>query len=61
MNKKDIDREFKAFIAVRGVGKQLELSKQQVWNYRNQETSLGTKLEVLFKLGRIRFKDGWDD
>lgn len=60
MKESDIDKEFKTAMAVRGVGKLLDLTKQQVYNYRNRELSLGTKLEVLFKLGRLRFKDGWD-
>jgi hypothetical protein len=61
MDKDAIDNSYTQIINTRGIGKQLELTRQKIWNYRNTQVSLGTKLEVLFKMDRLRFKDGWDD
>jgi hypothetical protein len=60
MTEEQIIDRFNEIMSERGVGRKLGISKEVVYGYRNRPTSLGTKLDVLFKMDQLRFKDGWD-
>ena len=61
MDINEIDQAFKAVVAQRGIGKHLGKTKQDVYKLRNRDVTLGTKLEVLYVMDKLRFKDGWDE
>ena len=58
MEEQEIREAFKEAINKRGVGKAAGLSKFQVYNHRHNrpEPSLGTMLEILWRLDKIEFK-----
>jgi hypothetical protein len=60
MDIEHIDKLFAKQINKRGIGRELNESDANVWKLRNREVTLGRKLEVLYTLDFIRFKDGWD-
>lgn len=55
MSEEDIRKEFNEAIHTRGLGLKMGLTKDQVYDYKHREQSVGTMLEFLWKLGKIDF------
>jgi len=55
MSEEDIKKEFQQAIHTRGLGLKTGLTKDQVYDYKNREQSVGTMLEFLWRLGKIDF------
>ncbi|OIQ22051.1 MAG: hypothetical protein BM557_01345 [Flavobacterium sp. MedPE-SWcel] len=55
MNEEDIKQAFDKAISVRGISKQLDISRSRVSHWRNDEkVPFSTMLEVLYKLDKIK-------
>ena len=61
MTEDQINNEFQELIQQQFAARELGVDKHVINNYRRRDVSLGTKLEVLYRAGRLRFKDGWDE
>lgn len=61
MTEEQINKEFHDLIHQQFAARELDLDKHVINNYRRRDVSLGTKLEVLYRADKLRFKDGWDE
>jgi len=60
MSEKEIETKFNEVVLDKAAMKKLGAPKQKVYDWRNPErknTSLAAKLEVLFKLNLLQFKN----
>ncbi len=56
MEEQEINDLFEQEIHKRSVGRSAGLTKDQIYKYRNRGATIGTKLEVLWKLDLLEFK-----
>ncbi len=57
MTETEINEAFNTIINTRGMGTKAGLTKFQVYNYKRYPPTIGTMLEVLWKLDKLEMKE----
>lgn len=57
MKEEEIKSTFYQYINQRGMGTKAGLTKDQVYNYKRTEPTIGTMLEFLWRLDKLEMKD----